>query len=81
MRTVNMFEAKSNFSRLVESIASGAEAEIVIARNGRPVARLVPFANIPAGQRLGVARGVFVVPDTIDAANEEIDRLFDGTRA
>jgi prevent-host-death family protein len=81
VRTVNMFEAKSNLSRLVEAIASGAEAEIVIARNGRPVARLVPVATTPAGQRLGVARGVFVVPDTIDAANEEIDRLFHGARA
>ena len=48
MRTVNIFEAKSNLSRLVESIANGSEAEIVIARNGRPVARLVPVATTPA---------------------------------
>lgn len=80
MRTVNMFEAKSTLSRLVEAIATGAEAEIIIARNGRPVARLVPVTASPAGQRLGVARGAFVVPDTIDAANEEIERLFHGAR-
>lgn len=81
MRTVNMFEAKSNLSRLVEAIASGAEPEIVIARNGRPVARLVPVAAPPAGRRLGVARGAFVVPDSIDALNEEIERLFHGATA
>jgi prevent-host-death family protein len=81
VRTVNMFEAKSNLSRLVEAIATGAEAEIVIARNGRPVARLVPVAATAAGQRLGVARGAFVVPDTIDAADGEIERLFYGSNA
>jgi prevent-host-death family protein len=76
-----MFEAKTNLSRLVEAIATGAEAEIVIARNGRPVARLVPVAVAPADRRLGVARGAFVVPDSIDAANEEIERLFHGSSA
>jgi prevent-host-death family protein len=81
VRTVNMFEAKTNLSRLVEAIATGAEAEIVIARNGRPVARLVPVAVAPADRRLGVARGAFVVPDSIDAANEEIERLFHGSSA
>ena len=79
MRSVNIFEAKTNLSRLVEAIATGAEGEIVIARNGRPVAHLVPVAAAPAGRRLGVARGAFVVPDSIDAANEEIDRLFHGS--
>jgi antitoxin (DNA-binding transcriptional repressor) of toxin-antitoxin stability system len=68
-------------SRLVEAIATGAEAEIVIARNGRPVARLVPVGVAPANRRLGVARGAFVVPDSIDAANEEIERLFYGSNA
>jgi prevent-host-death family protein len=76
-----MFEAKTNLSRLVEAIATGAEAEIVIARNGRPVARLVPVAVAPASRRLGVARGAFVVPDSIDAANDEIERQFHGSSA
>ncbi len=81
MRTCNIFEAKSNLSRLVEAVETGAETEIVIARNGKPVARLVPIAPRPAGQRLGVARGAFVVPETIDAANDEIERLFQGPSA
>jgi prevent-host-death family protein len=76
-----MFEAKTNLSRLVEAIATGAETEIIIARNGRPAARLVPVAVPPASRRLGVARGAFVVPDSIDAANEEIERLFDCSKA
>ena len=81
MRTVNIFEAKTNLSRLVEAIETGAEAAIIIARNGRPVARLVPVAVAPASRRLGVARGAFVVPDLLDAATEEIERLFYGSKA
>lgn len=76
MHSVNMLEAKSTLSRLVEAIEQGEEREIIIARNGRPAARLVPVAGLVAGQRLGVAKGVFVVPDDIDADAAEIARLF-----
>ncbi len=50
----------------------------MIARNGRPAARLVPMEAVVAGNRLGVAKGRFVVPDTIDAHNEEVAELFFG---
>ena len=78
MQAVNMLQAKSSLSRLVEAIEQGREREIVIARNGRPVARLVPMDTAPVGQRIGVARGQFEVPDTIDAHNDEVARLFLG---
>ena len=78
MRAVNMLQAKSSLSRLVEAIEQGQEREIVIARNGRPAAKLVPMDAVPAGQRIGVAKGKFEVPDTIDAHNEEVARLFMG---
>lgn len=70
--------AKSSLSRLVEAIELGQEREIVIARNGRPVAKLVPMETAPAGPRLGVAKGKFVVPDDIDAHNADVARLFLG---
>ena len=57
MPVVNIHEAKSNLSRLFEAVESGEEAEIVIARSGRPVARLVPLATRPPRIRLGLARG------------------------
>lgn len=81
MPTFNMFEAKSKLSSLVEAVETGVETEIIIARNGRPVARLVPLDSSHLGPRIGVAKGVFVVPDCIDAANEEIDPLFHGASA
>jgi prevent-host-death family protein len=74
--TYNVLEAKSNLSRLIEAVESGRESEIIIARNGRPAARLVPIAAPPTGPRLGIAKGLFVVPDDFDECNEEIARLF-----
>ena len=78
MPSVNMLQAKSTLSRLVESIELGQEHEIVIARNGRPAAKLVPIDVLPGGKRIGVATGKFVVPDDIGAHNDEVARLFAG---
>jgi antitoxin (DNA-binding transcriptional repressor) of toxin-antitoxin stability system len=78
MQTVNMLQAKSSLSRLVEAIEQGQEREILIARNGRPVAKLVPLDTAATGKRIGVAKGLFVVPDSIDTHNPEVAQLFIG---
>jgi antitoxin (DNA-binding transcriptional repressor) of toxin-antitoxin stability system len=78
MLTVNMLQAKSSLSRLVQAIEQGQESEIVIARNGRPVAKLVPLNTAPSGKRIGVAKGLFVMPDSIDTHNDEMAELFMG---
>lgn len=78
MTAVNMLQAKTSLSRLVEAIEQGEEKEIVIARNGRPAAKLVPMEKLPADRRIGVAKGKFEVPDDIDAHNAEVARLFLG---
>lgn len=78
MQTVNMLQAKSSLSKLVEVIEQGQEEEIVIARNGRPAARLVAIDSFPAKKRIGVAKGLFVVPDSIDSHNAEVAMLFMG---
>jgi prevent-host-death family protein len=77
--TVNMLEAKTNLSRLVEAVESGAESEIVIARNGRPAARLVPVQpEQDVSKRIGIAKGLFEGPYDIDADNELIRKMFEG---
>ena len=81
MQIVNMLQAKSNLSRLVEAIGQGEEREIIIARNGKPAAKLVPISTSSVGPRLGIAKGAFIVPDDIDADNEEVARLFLGERS
>ena len=77
MRTVNMHDAKSQLSRLVEAVESGEADEVVIARNGRPAARLVPMLS--AGRtpvRIGIAKGLFVAPADTQAQDAEVAVLF-----
>lgn len=81
MLSVNMLQAKSSLSRLVEAIEGGKEQEIIIARNGKPAAKLVPIDVNTAGKRLGVAKGMFEVPDNIDRHNSEVAALFAGNDA
>lgn len=75
MSTVNMLEAKTNLSKLVEAVESGAEKEIIIARNGKPAAKLVPIPR----KRLGLLEGKY--PDfSLEEFNEsdaEIQRMFE----
>lgn len=78
MRFVTTLEAKSSLSRLVEAIEQKREREIVITRNGQPLAKLVQMDTASAGQRLGVAKGEFEVPAPIDACDQEVVRLFRG---
>lgn len=78
METINMLQAKSSLSRLVDDLEQGRAKEYVIARNGKPAARLVPLDAAPRGQRIGVAKGRFKLPASIDTHNEEVAKLFQG---
>ena len=66
MDTVNLYEAKTNLSRLVDRAAAGEE--IIIAKAGRPLARLVPIEKKEAlGPRpLGLLEGQVVIGDDFD---------------
>lgn len=76
MVIVNMLDAKKNLSRLVEAVEKGG-TEIVIARRGRPAARLVPFRPSGAAPLIGVAAGRFIFDKaTFDAADAEIIDAF-----
>jgi antitoxin (DNA-binding transcriptional repressor) of toxin-antitoxin stability system len=80
MYTVSMLEAKSSLSRRIENIEMGRRSEIIITRNGRPAAKLVPINSANArGPRLGVAKGLFEVPDSIDEMNDKVAQLIRGT--
>lgn len=81
MSTVNMLEAKTNLSKLVEAVESGAEEEVIIARNGKPAARLVPIdAKVSAPRRLGLAQGKYAdfSLEEFNAMDDEIARMFSG---
>lgn len=78
MQTVSMFQAKTSLSKLVEAVECGKEKEIVISRHGLSVAKLVSVIRQPVQQRIGVAKGCFIVPDNIDAPNKLIAKMFAG---
>lgn len=78
MHSVNMLQAKSSLSRLIKAIEMGEEKEIIIARNGRPAAKLVPIEKSESGQRIDIAKNLFQVPDNIDLHNDAVAQLFIG---
>lgn len=76
MSMINMLDAKSNLSKLVEAVESGREDEIVIARNGRPAARLTAIRHVETSRRIGVAAGLFAAPEDPSAQDEDVAALF-----
>jgi prevent-host-death family protein len=78
MATFNIHEAKTHLSRLIERLAAGEE--IVIAKAGKPVAKLVPYVENKKPRRAGSLKGkIWLAPDwDSDETNEEIARLFYG---
>jgi len=77
MVEVNIHEAKTHLSRLLARVAAGEE--VVIARAGKPIARLVPFRKTLGMRPLGIDRGRFEVPADFDASlPDEILAAFEG---
>lgn len=76
METINIHEAKTRFSRLVERVSGGEE--IIIARAGKPVARLVPLERRPP-RRLGRMKGrIWIAPDFDAPLPDDLLDLFEG---
>jgi len=73
MQTVNVHEAKTHLSKLLSRVSAGEV--IIIAKAGKPVARLMPLKKTVLNRKPGLDRGKFVVPDDFDAPlpNEVLD--------
>lgn len=82
MKTVNIHEAKTHLSRLVEEAASGEG--FVIAKAGKPMVKVVPLEEAPLDtpkkkRRIGFLEGQFSVPDDFDTMfAKEIEEMFYG---
>ena len=77
MRTVNIHAAKTQLSRLVDAAARGEE--IIIAKAGKPAARLGPLATSQQSRRLGILAGKLHVPEDFDAPlPDEVIEAFEG---
>jgi len=65
MKTVNVHEAKTHLSRLLEEVSAGEE--IIIARAGKPVAKLGPIREAKPTREFGRLKGKISIPDDFDA--------------
>jgi prevent-host-death family protein len=73
---VNLHEAKTHLSRLVDRAAAGEE--IVIGRAGRPVARLVPFSEQRGARQPGALAGKIWMAEDFDDSPEWLTDAFEG---
>ena len=77
MGVINIHAAKTQLSRLLDAAAAGEE--VIIARAGKPVAKLVPIDQTPPPRRLGILEGKIHVPDDFDdPLPDEIIAEFEG---
>jgi prevent-host-death family protein len=77
MPTVNIHAAKSQLSRLLDAAVAGEE--VIIAKAGKPIARLVPIERTHERRKLGTLAGQFRVPDDFDdPLPDEILDAFEG---
>jgi len=75
---VNIFDAKTDLSKLIKLLETKEEASITIARHGKPVALLIPFNQEEKNSRIGIAKGKVLYTGKFDADNELIEEMFYG---
>lgn len=77
MSTINIYEAKTQLSKLVDKAASGKD--VIIARGGRPVARLTAIEKAKSPIRYGLLKGKVKISADFDAPlPEDVIRSFEG---
>jgi prevent-host-death family protein len=76
MEIVNIHQAKTNLSRLVERAANGEE--IIIAKAGKPTARLTAYQHIRGPRKPGYWKGRVIIADDFDSLPVEVAKAFRG---
>ncbi len=76
MRIVNIHHAKTHLSKIIDDVAAGQE--VIIAKAGKPMARLSPLNRAPTSKKLGLLKGKLEVPDDFNTPldDEELAGLF-----
>ena len=73
MTQYNIYEAKTNFSKIIQDIYDKNEDTFIISKKGKPIAKIIPYEIDKACKRFGSAKGMFEIPDDFD----EMDILSD----
>jgi len=76
MLIANIHEAKTNLSSLIASVLAGKD--VVIAKAGQPIVKLVQFNNDKIMSSYGILKGKIDVPDNFNDEDEEINKMFYG---
>jgi len=76
MHQVNMHEAKSQLSKLVDEVQAGEE--VIIAKSGKPVARLIPYEEFKTPRKPGRWQGQIWIADDFDETPSEVIDAFEG---
>ena len=74
---INIHEAKTHLSRIIDEVAAGRE--VIIAKAGKPMARLTPLTGVRRAKKLGLLKGKIKVPDAFTAPlSEDVIADFEG---
>ena len=76
MKTINIHEAKTHLSRIIERVARGES--VVIGKAGKPMAVLIPFVSKAETRAPGSMKGKIRIPDGWEAEDDLIADLFEG---
>lgn len=77
MCKMNVLEAKTNFSKIIGILERKEESEVIVARAGKPVVKIVLYEEPKRFEKIfGIAEGKFVIPDDFDEPDDEIARMF-----
>ena len=77
-KVINIYEAKTQLSALVDQAVSGDD--VIIARNGKPQVRITSLLPTKGKIKYGLLKGKYTVPDDFDAPNPDIEALFYGSQ-
>lgn len=78
MQIINIHQAKTQLSKLLAQVEAGSE--VIIAKAGKPVARLVVYKEEKKPRKPGLLKGKIFIPDDFNEEDEEINKLFYGKK-
>lgn len=81
MTEYNMYEAKTNLSKICRLLEERKEDAVIISRNGKPVLKVTLFDSSPRQKLFGAGKGLFTVPenfDDIDISDDFNEEIFPG---
>lgn len=76
MQIINIHQAKTQLSKLIKKTSNGEE--VIIAKAGKPVAKLTPYKEKLKPRKLDLLKGKIYIPADFDDEDQEINKLFYG---